>query len=257
MDLARLAGLHPAGVICEVLDDEGGMARAARADRASPRVSPQVHHDQGPDRVPHPQGEAGPAGPRPPAADRATATSRSSPTRPRWTTASPGPGAWATSRTRSRCWCACTPSASPATSSAPSRCDCGSQLHKALDASSSTQGAASSSTCARKGAASACCNKLRAYELQDQGKDTVEANHALGFRADLRHYGIGAQILVDLGVRNLRSSPTTRRRSWASKATASRWWSGCRSRCPPTDANRSYLRTKREKLGHLFSSFPD
>ncbi len=47
-------------------------------------------------------------------------------------------------------------------------------------------------------------NKLKAYELQDQGKDTVEANHALGFRADLRHYGIGAQILVDLGVKNLK-----------------------------------------------------
>ena len=101
-------------------------------------------------------------------------------------------------------------------------------------------------------------NKLRAYELQDQGKDTVEANHALGFGADLRHYGIGAQILVDLGREEPplpHQQPEEDRR--ASRATGSAWWSGCRSRAPPTEENRRYLITKREKLGHLFSSLPD
>ena len=136
------------------------------------------------------------------------------------------------------------------------RCDCGSQLHKAL-AIIQHAGRGVLVYLRQEGRGIGLHNKLRAYELQDQGKDTVEANHALGFGADLRDYGIGAQILVDLGRQEpppAHQQPEEDRA--ASRATACRSSSGCRSRCPPTEANRRYLSTKRDKLGHLFSSLP-
>ena len=94
--------------------------------------------------------------------------------------------------------------------------------------------------------------KLQAYALQDRGLDTVEANERLGFPPDLRDYGIGAQILVDLGVREievLTNNPAQDRR--VSRPTASASPAACRSASSPTRHNRRYLATKRDKLGHL------
>ena len=98
-------------------------------------------------------------------------------------------------------------------------------------------------------------HKIMAYELQDQGKDTVEANEALGFKADQRDYGIGAQILVELGVAQAAADdqqPAQVRGPRGLRARRSP--SGCRSRSRPSDASRRYLRTKKEKLGHLLRS---
>jgi 3,4-dihydroxy 2-butanone 4-phosphate synthase/GTP cyclohydrolase II len=100
-------------------------------------------------------------------------------------------------------------------------------------------------------------NKLRAYELQDLGKDTVEANHALGFRADLRHYGIGAQILLDLGVKNLRILTNNPKKIVGIEGYGIHVVERVPLEVPATEANRRYLATKRDKLGHLFTSFPD
>jgi len=136
------------------------------------------------------------------------------------------------------------------------RCDCGSQLHKALSIISAA-GRGVLVYMRQEGRGIGLLNKLRAYELQDQGKDTVEANHALGFRADLRHYGIGAQILLDLGVRRLRILTNNPKKIVGIEGYGLQVVERVPLETPPTDANRRYLATKQRKLGHLFSAFPD
>ncbi|MEK7204068.1 MAG: bifunctional 3,4-dihydroxy-2-butanone-4-phosphate synthase/GTP cyclohydrolase II, partial [candidate division NC10 bacterium] len=97
-------------------------------------------------------------------------------------------------------------------------------------------------------------NKLRAYELQDQGFDTVEANEKLGFKPDLRDYGVGAQILVDLGVSKLRLMTNNPRKIVGLEG----YGLSVVERLPlltrPTAANLGYLETKRAKLGHLIQA---
>jgi 3,4-dihydroxy 2-butanone 4-phosphate synthase/GTP cyclohydrolase II len=95
---------------------------------------------------------------------------------------------------------------------------------------------------------------MRAYELQDQGLDTVEANLALGFKADLRDYGIGAQILVDLGVKNLRLLTNNPKKIVGLEGYGLSVVEQIPIEIPPNDANRRYLDTKRLKLGHVFPS---
>ena len=100
-------------------------------------------------------------------------------------------------------------------------------------------------------------NKLKAYELQDAGHDTVTANERLGFKPDLRNYGIGAQILLDLGLSSIRVLTNNPKKIVGIEGYGLKVVERLPLEVPATDANRSYLRTKREKLGHLFSSFPD
>jgi 3,4-dihydroxy 2-butanone 4-phosphate synthase/GTP cyclohydrolase II len=108
-----------------------------------------------------------------------------------------------------------------------------------------------------EGRAIGLTHKLRAYELQDQGRDTVEANLELGFPADPRDYGIGAQILVDLGVRTMRLLTNNP----AKRAGLEGYGLSISARIPiqtaPTPQNIGYLRAKREKLGHLLDDLPE
>jgi len=97
-------------------------------------------------------------------------------------------------------------------------------------------------------------NKLKAYELQDQGADTVEANERLGFKPDLREYGIGAQILLDLGLKSIRVLTNNPKKLVGLEGYGLRVESGVRIEAPTTEENASYLRTKRSKLGHLLAS---
>jgi 3,4-dihydroxy 2-butanone 4-phosphate synthase/GTP cyclohydrolase II len=96
-------------------------------------------------------------------------------------------------------------------------------------------------------------NKLRAYELQDNGRDTVEANEALGFAPDLRNYGIGAQILVDLGLSSIRVLTNNPRKVVGLDGYGLEITERVPIEHKPTDDNRAYLDVKRDKLGHLLS----
>ena len=132
------------------------------------------------------------------------------------------------------------------------RCDCGAQLHKALQIIKEA-GKGVLVYMRQEGRGIGLVNKLKACALQDQGKDTIEANHALGFRADLRHYGIGAQILVDLGLKNLRILTNNPRKIVGIEGYGLQVVERLPIEIPATDANREYLRTKRDKLGHILS----
>jgi 3,4-dihydroxy 2-butanone 4-phosphate synthase/GTP cyclohydrolase II len=97
-------------------------------------------------------------------------------------------------------------------------------------------------------------NKLKAYALQDEGADTVEANEQLGFKPDLRDYGIGAQILLDLGLKSIRVLTNNPRKMVGLEGYGLRIVDGVRIEAPATQENASYLQTKRSKLGHLLAS---
>jgi len=134
------------------------------------------------------------------------------------------------------------------------RCDCGEQMSAALERIAA-EGRGVLVYLRQEGRGIGLLNKLRAYELQDQGLDTVEANERLGFKADQREYGIGVQILVDLGVRRVRLLTNNPHKLVALYGldVTERVPLEIRAR----DTNRVYLATKRAKLGHLLTDVPD
>jgi len=132
------------------------------------------------------------------------------------------------------------------------RCDCGDQLQRAL-AEIAREGQGVFLYMRQEGRGIGLSNKIRAYQLQDQGKDTVEANIELGFPADLRDYGIGAQILVDLGVRKIRLLTNNPKKIVGLMGYGLEVVARVPIEITPNSVNSRYLQTKRDKLGHLIA----
>ncbi|MGZ0130935.1 bifunctional 3,4-dihydroxy-2-butanone-4-phosphate synthase/GTP cyclohydrolase II [Priestia megaterium] len=130
------------------------------------------------------------------------------------------------------------------------RCDCGPQLHAALT-QIEEEGRGILLYMRQEGRGIGLLNKLRAYKLQEEGYDTVEANEKLGFAADLREYGIGAQILKDLGVKQMKLLTNNPRKITGLKGYDLEVVERVPLQMPAVDANKKYLDTKAKKLGHL------
>jgi 3,4-dihydroxy 2-butanone 4-phosphate synthase/GTP cyclohydrolase II len=249
VDLARLAGLYPAGVICEILAADGTMMRRPQLEAFAAEqgltlvtvaqlVAYRLRHERLVHRVavarlPTPYGEFRVVGYRNDidqaehvALVRGEVAGR--------------PGVLV--RMHSRCL--------TGDVFGSSRCDCGWQLESAMQAIAA-DGAGVVVYLDQEGRGIGLLNKLKAYELQDLGHDTVEANARLGFPPDLRNYGIGAQILIDLGLSSIRLLTNNPRKLVGLDGYGLEIVERVPIVPPATDENRAYLAVKRDKLGHF------
>ena len=253
VDLARLAGLRPAGVICEIMDDDGSMARMPSLEkfsqkhsigivtiadlveyrmrkesfvrRAAETVIPTavagefriVVYENEVDHLTH----------------IALVKGEVDPERP------------VLVRVHSECL--------TGDVFGSMRCDCGDQLHRAM-AKVEQEGGGVVLYLRQEGRGIGLVNKIKAYALQEQGLDTVQANEELGFKSDMRNYGIGAQILVDLGVRQMRLMTNNPKKMVGLEGYGLSIVEQVPIEIEPNDYNRCYLNCKKLKMGHLLKT---
>ena len=255
VDLARLAGGYPAGVICEVLDDDGGMARLPQLiDFARVHslkmitIKALIEHRVRKEKLVRRIASAK----LPTEFGEFTAVAYEASVES-WAPLALVMGDVAGDapvmvRMHSECL--------TGDVFRSNRCDCGDQLTKAMRIIGQ-EGKGVIVYLRQEGRGIGLANKVRAYELQDQGHDTVEANVALGFAPDPRDYGIGTQVLVDLGVKNLRLLTNNPRKRVGIQSYGLTIIEQIPIEIAPNDTNRKYLSTKRDKLGHQLSSLTD
>jgi 3,4-dihydroxy 2-butanone 4-phosphate synthase / GTP cyclohydrolase II len=252
VDLARLAGLRPAGVICEVLNEDGTAARrpqleafAQEHDITFITVAQVVAHRLKTERLVHRVAEA--RLPTDHGTWRITGYKNDvdSQEHVALVYGDIGDGENVLVRIHSKCL--------TGDVFHSLRCDCGWQLDKAMELIAA-EGRGVIVYLDQEGRGIGLLNKLKAYELQDGGADTVEANEQLGFKPDLRNYGIGAQILLDLGTKSIRPITNNPRKMVGLEGYGLRLGDRVPIEQPAHDENAGYMRTKRDKLGHLLAS---
>ena len=250
VDLCRAAGLAPAGVICEILDEEGHPMRRDALDRYAAThgltfitVSDLVAHRLSTERLVHRVAEA-----RLPTDigndDWRIYAYRNDVDDREHVAVTYGNIHAADSvlvRMHSKCL--------TGDVFHSRRCDCGWQLHKAMEAIVA-EGSGVIVYLDQEGRGIGLLNKLKAYELQDAGHDTVEANEKLGYPMDLRDYGLGAQILFDLGVRKIRLMTNNPRKVVGLEGHKLHIVEQVPIKSAPNEHNERYLETKRTKMGH-------
>jgi len=251
VDLARLAGLYPAGVICEVMNDDGTMARLPDLERLATEygfkivsVAQLIAYRRRYDSLVQRVAEAK----LPTRYGEFTAIAyRSVIDHDEHVALVKGEvdGDEAILvRVHSECL--------TGDVFGSLRCDCGEQVPMAMEAIASEERGVFLYM-RQEGRGIGLHNKIKAYALQDQGMDTVEANEELGFPPDLREYGIGAQILADLGVRNMRLLTNNPKKVVGLDGYGLRVVETVPIMAPATPENVHYLQTKREKLGHMIN----
>jgi 3,4-dihydroxy 2-butanone 4-phosphate synthase/GTP cyclohydrolase II len=252
IDLARLAGLMPSGVICEILNDDGSAARRPQLEQFASEhgiafitVAQLVAHRLKTERLVHRVAEA-----------------RLPTEHGEWRIVGYkndvdehehvalvfgeiGDGENVLVRMHSKCL--------TGDVFHSLRCDCGWQLETAMQMIA-VEGRGVIVYLDQEGRGIGLLNKLKAYELQDRGADTVEANEQLGFKPDLRNYGIGAQILLDLGLRSIRPITNNPRKLVGLEGYGLRVHDRVPIVQPEHSESAGYMRTKRDKLGHLLAS---
>ncbi len=249
VDLMKLASLYPAGIICEILNEDGTMARTTELMRFAKRHKLRIGtiadlikfrhrnekliHKIASTKLPTIYGEF-----------KLYVYQSEVDKLPHLALVYKKAGNPALVRVHSECL--------TGDVFMSKRCDCGNQLHKAMEMIQKN-GSGVLLYMRQEGRGVGLANKIKAYALQDHGLDTVEANERLGFQADLRDYGIGAQILSDLGIKRMRLLTNNPHKVIGLEGYGLKIVERIPLEIAPSEYNRKYLQSKKKKMGHLLT----